>query len=75
MSEPSGALQVGATLTLVAEFRDASGAPITGLAPTWATSDATIATVANGVVTGVAPGTATIIGVARREGGRDAGHW
>ena len=60
LSDPGGALPVGATLTLVAEVRDASGAAITGRTPTWSTSDAAVATVANGVVTAVAPGTATI---------------
>jgi len=63
LSEPGGALQVGSTLTLVADVRDAAGAVITGKAPAWSTSDATVATVANGVVTGVAPGAATITAV------------
>ena len=60
LSEPGGALQVGATLTLVADIRDASGAAITGRPATWTTSDPAIATVANGVVKGVSPGTAMI---------------
>jgi len=60
VSEPRGALQVGATLTLVADIRDASGVAITGRTPTWSTSNPAVATVANGVVTGISPGTATI---------------
>jgi hypothetical protein len=60
VSEPGGALAVGATLTLVANVRDASGAAITGATPSWSTSNPAVATVANGVVTGVAPGSATI---------------
>jgi hypothetical protein len=60
LSEPGGALQVGATLTLVANIRDASGAAITGRAATWTTSDPAVASVSNGVVKGVSPGTAMI---------------
>ncbi|MBW8770458.1 MAG: Ig-like domain-containing protein [Gemmatimonadetes bacterium] len=63
LSEPGGALQVGMTLTLVADVRDASGAAITGRSAAWSTSDAAVATVANGLVTGVAPGSATITAV------------
>ena len=74
VSEPSGALQVGATLTLVADIRDASGAAITGRVPTWSTSNPAVATVANGVVTGVSPGSATITATVGREVGGDAGH-
>jgi len=60
LSGASGALQVGATLTLVADIRDASGAAITGKTPTWSTSNPAVAAVANGVVTGVTPGAAMI---------------
>jgi hypothetical protein len=60
LSQPSGALQVGATLTLVADIRDASGAVISGKAATWTTANPAVATVANGVVTGVSPGAAII---------------
>ncbi|MBW3656993.1 MAG: Ig-like domain-containing protein [Gemmatimonadetes bacterium] len=51
----------GATLQLTATTRDASGAVVTGRTVTWATSDASKATVSSaGVVTGVAEGSATI---------------
>ncbi|HEX7977488.1 MAG TPA: Ig-like domain-containing protein [Gemmatimonadaceae bacterium] len=60
LSDPGGALQVGASLTLVADIRDASGAAITAKTPTWTTSNPAAATVANGVVKGVAPGNAII---------------
>jgi len=63
VSEPGGALQVGATLTLVADVRDATGAAITGRAVTWSSSNPAVATVANGIVTGVSPGAATITAV------------
>jgi uncharacterized protein YjdB len=44
---------VGATVQLTATPKDASGNPLTGRVVTWATSDATTATVdANGLVTG-----------------------
>ena len=52
----------GATVRLGVEAVDASGRPLSGLPnPTWSTSDSRTATVdAAGVVTGVAPGSATI---------------
>jgi uncharacterized protein YjdB len=64
------ALLPGAKHTMQATPRDASGAALTGRVVTWATADASIATidVATGVVTAVAPGsvvlTATSEGVA-----------
>lgn len=57
----SATIAVGATTTLTATARDASGGTLTGRAITWSTSAANIATVStSGVVTGVAAGTATI---------------
>jgi uncharacterized protein YjdB len=53
-------VSVGQTSTLTATPRDGGGAALAGRAVTWSTSSAAIATVANGVVTGVAPGSATI---------------
>lgn len=47
---------VGGTLTLTATPRDADGDPLSGKAVTWSTSNATVATVSGGVVTGVSPG-------------------
>jgi Bacterial Ig-like domain (group 2) len=53
----------GATVPLAATVRNALGVPLTGQTVTWGTSDAGVATVdAGGVVTAVAPGTATITG-------------
>jgi uncharacterized protein YjdB len=52
---------IGRTTQLTATTQDAAGVVLTGRSITWATSAATIATVdANGVVTGVAAGTANI---------------
>ncbi len=58
---PPSALQVGQSVTLLAEPRDARGVALTGRAVTWQSAAPSIATVtANGLVTGVAPGTTTI---------------
>jgi alpha-tubulin suppressor-like RCC1 family protein/uncharacterized protein YjdB len=52
---------IGRTKALTATPRDANGRALTGRTLTWTTSAATVATVdANGGVTGIAPGTATI---------------
>lgn len=54
-------LVVGRTVTLEAVTRDASGNVLTGRTVTWTSSAPGIATVSSsGIVTGVAPGTATI---------------
>jgi plastocyanin len=62
VSPSSGSVQVGGTLQLAATPRDQNGAAMAGLpAATYATSDATKATVsASGLVTGVAAGTPSI---------------
>ena len=61
VSTPPAAILVGATTTLTATTKDASGAALTGTTVTWSSSSDAIATVSQaGVVTGVAPGTATI---------------
>lgn len=53
--------RVGATTALAATAHDAAGIALTGLPTAWTSSDAAIATVsADGVVTGVRAGTATI---------------
>ena len=58
-SAPS--VPVGGTAQLTATVRDAAGNLLPGRTVTWQTSDATVVAVdAAGVVTGVAPGTATI---------------
>jgi len=61
VSAPSAAIFVGATSQLTATAKDASGNAVSGAAVTWTSSSDAIATVsASGLVTGVAPGTATI---------------
>ena len=57
----SASILVGATTPLTATVRDASGNVMTGQTIVWSTSNAAAATVnSNGVVTGVAAGSATI---------------
>ncbi|MBI3568583.1 MAG: Ig-like domain-containing protein [Gemmatimonadetes bacterium] len=57
----ASALSMGRTSPLVAELRDSSGAVVTGRAIGWSTDAPAVATVnPTGVVTAVAPGTATI---------------
>jgi hypothetical protein len=61
VSPPTATVAVSAIQQLVATTLDANGNALTGRVVTWATSDQTRATVSpNGVVTGVAPGTAAI---------------
>jgi probable HAF family extracellular repeat protein len=58
---PTGTyLDVGATLPLSVSATSVSGGELAGRTFTWASSNPAVATVADGVVTGVAPGTATI---------------
>lgn len=52
--------EVGATTTLTATPKDASGAAISGLTVTWTSSEPTIIAVANGVVTATRIGSAVI---------------
>lgn len=56
----SASLLVGGTVTLSATTKDAAGNALTGRTITWSTSDMSVATVNNGVVTAQALGTATI---------------
>jgi len=57
----STSVVVGNTVTLVATALDGAGDPLSGRPFTWASSNTAVATVNSaGVVTGVAPGTATI---------------
>jgi uncharacterized protein YjdB len=53
-------MQAGGTVQLSATALDANGTPMTGQSFTWASSNEAIGTVSNGVVSGVAPGTAMI---------------
>lgn len=54
------AMLVGATTTLVAQLADAAGNPITGRPIAWVSDTPEVATVADGVVTAVAPGIANV---------------
>jgi uncharacterized protein YjdB len=66
----TAAVVVGQTTTLTAATLDASGNALTGRAITWASSSTAIATVSpSGVVTGVAPGTATITATSEGKSG------
>jgi serine/threonine protein kinase len=56
----SGAVDVGGSLTLTATPRGASGRPLAGRVVTWQSRDPRIASVADGVVSGLAPGVVTI---------------
>jgi hypothetical protein len=60
LSPSNATVTVGQTRTLTATGKDASGSAIDGLSFTWATSDDGVATVADGEVTGVAAGSASI---------------
>ncbi|HEU0054473.1 MAG TPA: Ig-like domain-containing protein [Longimicrobium sp.] len=61
VTPPTATVDAGATLALTATSRDLGGGIISGTTMAWSSSDAAVATVdASGVVTGVAPGTATI---------------
>lgn len=61
VSPPSTSVAKGATVTLAATVKDQQGNVMGGQTIAWSTSDASVATVSsNGVVTGVAAGSATI---------------
>jgi hypothetical protein len=61
VAPPSASILNGETLQLVATARDAAGNPLSDRPVTWTSDAQDVATVsASGVVTGVAPGTATI---------------
>lgn len=53
-------VRVGEAQTVSIVAKDPSGAPIENAAALWTTSDPKVASCANGVVTGLAPGTSTI---------------
>src|SRR5687768_16855801 len=64
VSTPSGDIVVGQTSQLSATARDGSGNALSNRTVTWSSSSTTTATVSSsGLVTGVAPGTATISAV------------
>src|SRR5439155_967388 len=70
VSPASATLSLGATQQLAASLKDASGSPLSGHIVTWATSNGPVATVdATGLVTAVAPGTATITATSEGQSG------
>ncbi len=70
VTPPTASVTVGQTTTLQAQTLDANGATLTGRAVTWSSSNTGVATVSNaGVVTGVAPGTATITATSEGKSG------
>src|SRR5256885_1790772 len=70
VSPAAPALLVAATVQLTATPKDASGTALSGRSISWATSNASAATVsANGLVTGVAAGTATITATSEGKSG------
>src|SRR5439155_1379813 len=73
LSPASASVAVGQTAQLTATPKDANGNPLAGRAVTWATSDGAVATVsANGLVTGVMAGTATITATSEGKSGTAA---
>jgi uncharacterized protein YjdB len=70
VSPDSVSVIVGKTSALTAAVRDASGNALNGRAVTWKSDKTAVATVdANGVVTAVAPGTATITATSEGKNG------
>jgi hypothetical protein len=66
-------LQINVTLRLTATLRDSAGAPLTGRAVTWSSSDSTIAQVSSsGVVRGVSPGPAMVTATSEGKSGTAA---
>ncbi|HMC71159.1 MAG TPA: alkaline phosphatase family protein, partial [Mycobacteriales bacterium] len=66
----TASVQVGSAVQLTATPKDASGSPLTGRTVTWASSDASVATVStSGLVTGRAAGTATITATSEGQSG------
>ncbi|MBI4420105.1 MAG: Ig-like domain-containing protein, partial [Gemmatimonadetes bacterium] len=65
--------EAGKTVQLTATVNDADGKALSGVAVTWSTGDAAIATVSStGLVTGVAPGAVTITATAGGKSGTAA---
>jgi hypothetical protein len=60
VSYSGASVGVGQTQTVTAEAKDQNGAPMSGVAFTWASSNSNVANVNGGVVTGLAAGTTGI---------------
>jgi hypothetical protein len=60
LSQPSQTLFVGTTLVVTATPKDGSGNSLTGRPATWTSSNSSIASVTNGSITALSPGSATI---------------
>jgi uncharacterized protein YjdB len=60
VSPGSASIFVGKTASFTATPKDADGATVTGKSIAWSSSDQAVATVSNGVVTAVKPGSVTI---------------
>lgn len=69
VSPPTTTVAFGGTTQLAANTLDAGGAVLGGRAVTWSTSNASVATVAAGLVTGVSTGTATITATSEGKSG------
>ncbi|MEO8480048.1 MAG: Ig-like domain-containing protein [Gemmatimonadota bacterium] len=65
----TSALTPGLTVQLTATPRDAAGTGLSGRAITWTSSSLAVATVSNGLVTAVGPGTATITATSEGKSG------
>jgi len=73
VSPASASMQVGQTVQLTATTLDANGNVLTGRAIAWTTNAAAVATVdATGLVSGVAPGSATITATSEGKSGTAA---
>src|SRR6266550_1955814 len=73
VSPATASLQVGQTAQLTATLKDSAGGTLTGRPVTWASSNASVATVSSsGLVKGIAAGTATITATSEGKAGRAA---
>jgi hypothetical protein len=71
VSPSSSSLLVGGSVQLAATARDSSGATLSGIAFTWASSASTVATVSSGgLVTGQAAGTVTVTATVQSVSGK-----
>ena len=69
LTPAADSVRAGRTVTLVATPRDASGNALGGRAVAWESSNAAVATVDAGVVTGVSAGTAQITAISEGQSG------